>query len=530
MNRNNLFSTITVLLGLLLPGSTIGQEINVNVGHKVILSSKILQEERSILIHLPGKYGDSKKLYPVLYRLDGNREILLETVVTGNRLTYGDEVSPEMIIVSVENTNRAKDMWPTNTKYYPEPNIPNAKKFLEFIEDELIPYVEDNYQTSQERIICGQSLSGVFVLYGLLTKPEIFDSYIISSGGFPACEEYFKRLYQTAFQEPGRFYGKKVFITQGLEDPLDPDGIGHQQMLDFSDSVRENIGNSISYKYSVYPHEGHVPYHSLYDGLKYIYTANSTPQASQQQVETLNRSNNQTLHLFNGDNLDGWYTFLKNRGRDSDPKAVFTVNDGMIRISGEEWGCITTHAEYENYKLLAEFKWGDIAFEPRLDNARDCGILMHSQGEDGGSDGTWIHSIECQIIEGGTGDFIVVGDGSDQFQITSPVAKKKQGDSFVFQQDGDPETITGGRINWFGRDPEWEDAFGFRGVHDMEKTVGEWNTLECIAEDGQITIFLNGILVNRATNVKPDKGRIQIQSEGAEIFFRRIELTPYIKP
>ena len=142
------------------------------------------------------------------------------------------------------------------------------------------------------------------------------------------------------------------------------------------------------------------------------------------------------------------------------------------------------------------------------------------------SNGTWIHSIECQIIEGGTGDFIVVGDGSDQFQITSTVAQEKQGNSFVFQKEGHPETINGGRINWFGRDPDWKDMLGFRGENDIEKSVGEWNTLECIAKDGQITIFLNGILVNQATNVTPNRGRIQIQSESAEIFFRKIELTP----
>jgi hypothetical protein len=249
-------------------------------------------------------------------------------------------------------------------------------------------------------------------------------------------------------------------------------------------------------------------------------------QASQQQVDALNQSNDKTIKLFNGHNLDGWYSFLKNRGRDNDPKSVFTVKDGMIRISGEEWGCITTLAEYENFNLVTEFKWGELTFEPRLDNARDCGVLLHSQGEDGSSSGTWIHSIECQIIEGGTGDFIVVGDGSDQFQITSTVALEKQGNSFVFQPEGHPETINRGRINWFGRDPEWKDMLGFRGGNDIEKAVGEWNTLECIAEDGQLTIFLNGILINKATNVKPNKGRIQIQSESAEIFFRKIELTP----
>ena len=60
-------------------------------------------------------------------------------------------------------------------------------------------------------------------------------------------------------------------------------------------------------------------------------------QATQQQVDGLNQSNDNNIQLFNGENLDGWYTFLKDRGRDKDPKNVFTVTDGMIRISGEEW-------------------------------------------------------------------------------------------------------------------------------------------------------------------------------------------------
>lgn len=247
------------------------------------------------------------------------------------------------------------------------------------------------------------------------------------------------------------------------------------------------------------------------------------------QPQQRNQTNDKTIKLFNGINLDGWYTFLQNRGRDNDPKSVFTVRDGMIRVSGEEWGCITTHAEYENFTIVAEFKWGELTFDPRLDNARDCGLLLHSQGEDGGSQGIWMHSIECQIIEGGTGDFIVVGNGTDQFQITSTVASEKQGNSFIFQPAGHKETIQGGRINWYGRDPNWKDVLGFRGKNDIEKPVGEWNTLECIAVDGQISIFLNGTLVNRATHVKPKKGLIQIQSEGAEIFFRRVELTPMIK-
>lgn len=234
---------------------------------------------------------------------------------------------------------------------------------------------------------------------------------------------------------------------------------------------------------------------------------------------------NATIQLFNGQNLDGWYTFLKDRGRDNDPKKVFTVNHGMIQISGEEWGCITTEKEYENYHLTVEFKWGEKTFGSRIHKARDSGILLHSIGEDGAYDGIWMNSIECQLIEGGTGDFIIVGDGSDAFSLTSPVAAEKQGSSPIFEPTGNPETIKGGRINWYGRDPNWQDVKDFRGANDVENAVGEWNKLDCIVNDGNIAIYLNDKLVNKAFNVKPSKGRIQIQSEGAEILFKKVALT-----
>lgn len=235
--------------------------------------------------------------------------------------------------------------------------------------------------------------------------------------------------------------------------------------------------------------------------------------------------NKSKLQLFNGKNLDGWYTFIKDKGRNNDPNRVFNVQNGLICVSGEEFGCITTNEEYENYKLLVEFKWGDRTFEPRVGNARDSGVLLNSTGEDGGYSGIWMHSIECQLIEGGTGDMLVVGDGSDKFALTCPVAPEMQGSSYVFQPSGNPVTINGGRINWFGRDPEWKDVKGFRGAKDIEKQLGKWNKIECLVKGKEIFIYLNGILVNHAVNVLPQKGHIQLQSECAEIFFKRVEIT-----
>jgi len=232
----------------------------------------------------------------------------------------------------------------------------------------------------------------------------------------------------------------------------------------------------------------------------------------------------ETIALFDGSDLDQWYTFIRNRGRNTDPKGVFTVKDGLLVISGEEWGCITTHKEYKNYHLVTEFRWGPETHAPREDKTRDSGILLNSIGEDGGYSGIWMHSIECQIIEGGTGDFIVVGNGTDNYRLACEVADKKQGSSWIYKEGGTPQTINGGRINWWGRDPSWSDTIDFRGAQDVEKPVGEWNRLECLVVDGEITITLNGIVVNKSVDVFPRHGRIQVQSEGAEIHFRNITL------
>ncbi len=232
------------------------------------------------------------------------------------------------------------------------------------------------------------------------------------------------------------------------------------------------------------------------------------------------------INLLENGTLDHWYTWVKGRGKNIDPKNVFTMDEGVLHISGEEWGCVTTKEEYENYHAMVEFKWGEITHEPRVDRARDSGFLIHSFGEDGGYSGTWMYCLEVQMIEGGTGDLLVVGDKSPTYEITAPVAKEKQGSSPVFQADGEPITMNSGRINWWGRDAAWTDTKDFRGAQDVEKPVGEWNQLEVIADGGKITVLLNGVVVNGALDCKPTKGRLQIQAEGAELFVRTVKLSP----
>jgi hypothetical protein len=230
-----------------------------------------------------------------------------------------------------------------------------------------------------------------------------------------------------------------------------------------------------------------------------------------------------TLVLFDGTSLDHFYTYLKTSSH-SDPKGVFRIVDGQLRISGEDWGGITTRERFRDYHLVVEWRWGDATYEPRKNAARDSGILVHGVGPDGAAGGSWLESIEAQIIEGGTGDFILVS-GLNQPALT--VETRTGARNELYWQPGGTEVRRNqGRYNWYGRDPEWKDLLGFRGPRDVEKPVGEWNRSEVVCDGDRITNLVNGEVVNHGTESSHTAGKIQIQSEGAEILIRRIELRP----
>jgi predicted alpha/beta superfamily hydrolase len=247
-----------------------GQDVNVKLGFADSIHSSILKEKRKIIIRLPDDYDTSKKAYPVLYLLDGNTNSLLHTVSVINKLS-GDENIPKMIVVAIGNTDRDRDMMPLSTKQYAVP-VAGAEQFLSFIGDELIPHIEKIYRTNQQRILFGQSLSGLFTLYALLTKPRLFEGYIGRSAGWLGdMNDYFTALTDKAFQQPELYVHKKIFMCNSLIDDYDIDHVVHKQMLAFSEKIKVKLGDEVKYKYVSYNNYPHVPFPSLYDGLKYIF-------------------------------------------------------------------------------------------------------------------------------------------------------------------------------------------------------------------------------------------------------------------
>ncbi len=245
-----------------------------------------------------------------------------------------------------------------------------------------------------------------------------------------------------------------------------------------------------------------------------------------------------TIHLFDGKSLAPFYTWLVDDHR-QDPLRVFSVVDQVdgapaIRISGERWGGLVTRDSYRDYRLVVEFRWGLLTWGERQKAARDSGILIHAQGADGNTaadfNGPWMRSIEAQVIEGGVGDIILVGGFDERGPKATPhlvarAGKDRDGED-VYDPQGQEREFDTGRINWYGRDVDWQDALGFRGRQDVESPYGQWTRLEVIADGDRVTNIVNGKVVNAATRSSVTEGHILVQSEGAEIYFRRIDLEP----
>lgn len=205
-------------------------------------------------------------------------------------------------------------------------------------------------------------------------------------------------------------------------------------------------------------------------------------------VLSFSKSNAQDFKpLFNGKDLDGWYSFLKNKGKNNDSNQVFTVNGGLLHITGQDFGYIVTERSFTDFHLVVEFKWGEKKYPPREKVVRDNGICYYVVA----TDKVWPRSVECQVQEGDCGDFWLIDS------VTAIVDGVQQG----------PTKNT--RVTK---------------KKDNEKPSDEWNRIEVIAAKGKCTHIVNGVVVNEATDVSLRSGRILIQSEGAEIYYRKIDI------
>ncbi len=204
--------------------------------------------------------------------------------------------------------------------------------------------------------------------------------------------------------------------------------------------------------------------------------------------------------------------------------SVVKVNDEeVLKITGEIFGALVSKNEYENYHLKFQFKWGSKKWPPRIKSLRNNGLLYHSIGEFGaGLWNTWMSSLEFEVEEKNFGDFITINDA--YVRAKSPAVLKRDS-NYYFQPDAALVSF-----NWENE----PTGRCFKSI-DKEKPRGEWNQLELICYGNTSIHIVNGEVVmavyepeffNGVNWIPMSKGKLQIQSEAAEAYFKNILIRP----
>lgn len=231
--------------------------------------------------------------------------------------------------------------------------------------------------------------------------------------------------------------------------------------------------------------------------------------------------------IFNGENLEGWSVHFASKTKADAPPAssIFEVRNGEIHAyptqkAGTEQpnAYILTDGDHRDYVLSLEYKWGEKKFPPRLENVRDAGLLYHVHRA---RPSDWPACAEAQIQEGDTGDSWAISS-----QVSSFV-DPRTGRYALPENGGVPVTVG-----------KYEDFKRTR--HGRVNEYPGWNTLEVIARGDRVTHIVNGVVNLRVSDlkswdtgtnawVKLDHGKIALQAESAEVFYRNIKIRPLTK-
>lgn len=229
------------------------------------------------------------------------------------------------------------------------------------------------------------------------------------------------------------------------------------------------------------------------------------------------------IRLFNGKDFDGLSTWLKEGGR-KDPKNVFSVDSGTIHISGEGAGYVATEKEYANYHLHVEYKWGKKTDGSKY--VRNSGVLLHKIN----SDRVWPTCIEVQLAQGCEGDLIVIRGGGKAYPASITCETRLADDGRTrWHKGGKPTVYSGKQFWWSKHQVGFKELLDTRGKDDIASPLGQWTRVECICRGNRITVKINGVTVNECFDANPAAGKILLQNEGNEIYFRNFELRPLKK-
>jgi hypothetical protein len=181
-----------------------------------------------------------------------------------------------------------------------------------------------------------------------------------------------------------------------------------------------------------------------------------------------------------------WYAYTKTSSEKQQPTKVYEFSDGIIRMHGENIGYLMSKKSYSNFELTLDYRWNmDEQYKGK--GKKNSGVMYNIPTDS--PDKIWPKGIQFQIKENTTGDFIFLD------QVTAKVNGK---------QVEAGASVTSSKFL------------------DNEKPYGEWNSIVIRSLNGKITQYLNGKLVNEATESSSTEGRISLNYEGSAIDFKNI--------
>jgi predicted alpha/beta superfamily hydrolase len=274
-----LLVALSALLSLPAFPAELGDARQVASATQFTIRSEILKEDRVVLIYVPDTYGSEsarQKRYPVLYLLDGRAYFEVTTGIAHHLGSWNAAVQwiPDLIVVAIQNTKRTRDMTPTHmTEGLYSSDSGGAATFRRFLESELMPAVDNKFRTSEERILVGHSLAGLFVLDTFLERPHLFDAYIASDPSLWWDNNLLARKLEAQSGSP-RGKSVRLYIAQANSPDATPGE--HDAHKAGITAFRAALGAAkwpVRYSYQYFEDENHlsVPLQAIYRGLLFVF-------------------------------------------------------------------------------------------------------------------------------------------------------------------------------------------------------------------------------------------------------------------
>tara|TARA_B100000809_G_scaffold204108_1_gene205405 strand:+ start:323 stop:1606 length:1284 start_codon:yes stop_codon:yes gene_type:complete len=362
--------------------TTIEKDNKIVFGHKDVIHSDILNEDREIWVHLPeSAMGESKSLskYPVLYLLDGPGHFYSVTgIIKQLSTTNGNTIVPEMIIVAIPNTNRSRDLTPTHVDFdfFSGDSIQyssgGGSEFLDFMEDELIPHIEKTYPAATYRTFVGHSFGGLSVINALISRQHLFNNYVAIDPSLWWEDRAFLKVADSILSV-NKFDGKSLYVgvantmNEGMKiKDVRNDTTKYtahiRSILQFVNSIDKQNDNGLLFGWKYYKDDDHgsVPLIAEYDALRFLFP---------------------------------WYK-LKGVNQFFDPKSTSTADD-LLNLIDSHYKNVSNNFGYEvlppesfinslGYEFLGELNKIDIAnalFKLNLQNYPNSSNVYDSLGD-----------------------------------------------------------------------------------------------------------------------------------------------------